>query len=440
VSLFSQSSPADARQENPPPPTPRPEADEDDPRFEASWSKGLHLLSPSEDWDIHLGGRYIGHERIVFDQPDESGYRTRQFFVRLEAEAWKVFSLRISGDFTPIDHHPDARIQELWLRWTPDPAFVLTAGQFKVPNGLDRSMSLLFIEGIERPITSRFQSPEELGLRASGSLEDGLFTWDAAVTSGRNEIVHPPTTGDGEIALDSSTKHFSGKYYLYTALTPWARSPEELLNGIRIGVFASVNFSSGVDLVDGFNIKSPDFDILWLSPAAMENDLFFQGRRVTAGVDPSWTAGPFLARGEFLFRQDHVVRPSTGVETAMETLSWSAVTSCLLTGERKNLGKRVPPRTPVDFDTGGTGAVDVYFRVADAHVDKKALDALGTDFNRYTNRFTSYGVGVNWWPVSNLRFSLELTREDYHQTIVVNDAGDRERSLDGVLMRFQVDF
>jgi len=42
--------------------------------------------------------------------------------------------------------------------------------------------------------------------------------------------------------------------------------------------------------------------------------------------------------------------------------------------------------------------------------------------------------------VSHLRYSLELIREDYHQTIGVNSSGDGERSLDGILMRFQVDF
>jgi hypothetical protein len=42
--------------------------------------------------------------------------------------------------------------------------------------------------------------------------------------------------------------------------------------------------------------------------------------------------------------------------------------------------------------------------------------------------------------VSHLRFSLELIREVFHQTIVLNAAGDRDRSLDGNLMRFQVEF
>jgi hypothetical protein len=65
---------------------------------------------------------------------------------------------------------------------------------------------------------------------------------------------------------------------------------------------------------------------------------------------------------------------------------------------------------------------------------------LGTDFNRYTNRLTSYGLGAGWWPESNARISLELIHEDYHQSIVVNSAGDRQRSLKGLLKRFQIDF
>jgi hypothetical protein len=309
-----------------------------------------------------------------------------------------------------------------------------------MPTGMDKYMSLLYTEGVERPITATFQASEEPGLLAAGTLADGVLTYDAAISDGRHEIVHPSIVDDSQLGLDAETGHFALKYYLSATVRPFAESPDEVLNGLRLGLYAAANFTSGVDLYDSFQIKSPDLGIRWLSPAAAEGDLFFQGRRLIAGADPSWTVGPFLLRGEFLFRRDHVAHPSTGVETALDTLSWSAVTSWILTGERQEPGKRVPALAPITSSSGGIGLIDVHLRVADAHVDKAALDRLGTDFNRYTNRFTSYGLGAGWWPESNVRISLELIHEDYHQSIVVNSAGDRQRSLDGLLMRFQIDF
>jgi phosphate-selective porin len=153
-----------------------------------------------------------------------------------------------------------------------------------------------------------------------------------------------------------------------------------------------------------------------------------------------WTMGPLLLRGEFLLRRDEVARPSTGVRRNLDVLAWSAVASWMLTGEDQAVDRRVPPATPVDFPGPGWGSLDVHVRAAGAVVDKDALEALGTDLARYTNRLTTYAFGFNWWSMSNVRISLEGILEDYHQSIAVNSAAEASRSLTGILMRFQIDF
>jgi hypothetical protein len=112
----------------------------------------------------------------------------------------------------------------------------------------------------------------------------------------------------------------------------------------------------------------------------------------------------------------------------------------MLTGEDQAVDRRVPPATPVDFPGPGWGSLDVHVRAAGAVVDKDALEALGTDLARYTNRLTTYAFGFNWWSMSNVRISLEGILEDYHQSIAVNSAAEASRSLTGILMRFQIDF
>src|SRR5881398_2255258 len=87
-----------------------PEAPAQEARFEARFADGLHYIGPGEEWEVHLGGRYMGNEQIVFGQPEDSGYRTRQALVRLDAEGWKDFSLRITGDFTPVAGERAARL------------------------------------------------------------------------------------------------------------------------------------------------------------------------------------------------------------------------------------------------------------------------------------------------------------------------------------------
>jgi phosphate-selective porin len=417
-----------------------PEAPGQDARFEARFADGLHWIGPGEEWDVHLGGRYLGNERIVFDQPEDSGYRTRQALVRLDAEGWKDFSFRITGDFTPVEGERAARLFDAYVQWRADPALTLTLGLVKMPVGTDRLMSRLFTEGVERPITATFQPSEEPGLRVFGSVARGVFRYDAAVSEGKSEILYSSTLDDSQLGLDHGTGPLAGKFYASAAVLPFAESSEKALAGLQLRIFASTNYTSGVDLFDAYRIKSPDFGISWLSPASGADDLFFQGHRILAGADPSWTAGPFLLRGEFLFRRDRVARPSTGVRRNLDVLSWSAVASWQLTGEDQAVGQRIPPAAPVDFSGPGWGSLDVHLRAAGAAVDKDALEALGTDLDRYTNRLTTTALGFNWWPRSNLRISLEGILEDYHQAIAVNSAAEKSRSLTGILMRFQIDF
>src|SRR5262249_34385528 len=156
-------------------------------------SDGLRLRSEAGRWDLHLGGRYVGHERVLYMQPEESGYRTRQALIRLDGTALEALSLRVAGDFTPVNGEPAARFHEVYLRWMPRPECGLTFGFVEMPAGLDRVLPLLFTEGIERPITASFQAGEEPGMLASGTVAGGLFTYDAAVSDGRSNIAHSST-------------------------------------------------------------------------------------------------------------------------------------------------------------------------------------------------------------------------------------------------------
>lgn len=428
LAVFLQASPAAPVQE-----VPGPEG----ARFEARFADGLHLSGPGDQWDFHLGGRYIGHERIVVDQPEASGYRTRETFIQLEFEGWKEWFFRITGDFTPVKGEPAARLFDLFVEWRVDPAFTPLLGLVRMPVGIDRMTSRLFIEGIERPIPALFQPGEEPGVRVFGSLAGGIFRYDAAVSEGKSENLYSSTLEDAQPGLDQGAGHFTGKAYLSATVAPFAGGEQEALAGLQVRLFASTNYTSGVDLFDAYRIKSPDFGIAWLSPASATDELFFQGHRILAGADPSWTWGPAMVRGEFLFRRDRVLRPATGVEKNLDLLSWSAVASWLLTGEDQAVGKRIAPRAPVDQPWG---SLDLHVRASGAAFDRDALAALGTDLVRNSNRLTSYALGINWWPASNIRISVEGVLEDYHQAIPVNSDGDLARSLTGILMRFQIDF
>lgn len=413
---------------------------EEGPTFEASVSRGLRYHSADPEWSLHLGGRFIGHVRGVPEDSDLSDAFTRQALVRLDAEAGRTWRFQVTGDFTPVSGELAARIKDAFVDWSPDPAFSLRLGQSKVPVGSERTMTLLFIEGIERPMPAFFQPAEEIALIASGSFHEGRWFWSAAMSDGRHDIVRPPTTADGEASLDASTGRTTAKYYLRGGVRPFPQDADGPRRSLEVAVFGSTGLVSGIDLVDGFRIRSPELAEFWLVPADQEGLLFFNGRRILAGIDPSWSSGSFAVRGEYLFRRDRVDRPSSATSLDLDTHSWSGEVSWLVTGELKAPGERVAPLHPFDPSAGRWGAVDVFARIAGAHVDPDALETLGADLSRYSHRFTAYTVGANWWPADTVRLSLNVVLEDYHHSITLTGSGDRARSVCGFLVRFQVDF
>ena len=52
----------------------------------------------------------------------------------------------------------------------------------------------------------------------------------------------------------------------------------------------------------------------------------------------------------------------------------------------------------------------------------------------------SVTIGLNWWPVQNIRFSIDGIREQYYGGISFPGTTARESHLYGILARFQVDF
>jgi len=65
---------------------------------------------------------------------------------------------------------------------------------------------------------------------------------------------------------------------------------------------------------------------------------------------------------------------------------------------------------------------------------------LGRNGGANSNRAQSWTLGGNWWPVQNVRFSMDYIGEYYGSDGVTVATGHHVSHQNGILARFQVDF
>jgi phosphate-selective porin len=135
-----------------------------------------------------------------------------------------------------------------------------------------------------------------------------------------------------------------------------------------------------------------------------------------------------------------VTRPAAEIDERLVTQAGYAQAGYVLTGEPKLLDARIKPAHAFDLANGKLGAIELVARVAGASVARATLLDLATDLTNQTNRMASVTAGLNWWPVQNIRISVNGVREQYVGGVLFLPGGSRRHHLYGVLGRFQVDF
>jgi phosphate-selective porin len=414
--------------------------------FRASFTDGFHLTDDEGSFDLHVGGRILLHYRYVPDLPHafSNGPGTPPaYFARTQPDTFYVktagvivdgtifheWGYRVTGGVATTTGGPNARLDSTYIEWKRLKELRILAGNFRQPISPETMGSLMFMDEIERSVLAPFVPSFELGLMAYGRLWEDVVSYHASVTNGRSYLASQGRSRND----DDNTKEAIGRL----AVAPFARDQDGVLRHLTIGLAGTISRAHQASMQTNFSVASNELAVTWLIPS--EED-FFDGRRVRGAADLSWSHGPFSFRMEGLYRSDRVTRPAAGVDERLLTRAWYVQAGCILTGEEKDLDRRLVPLHPLDFREGGIGAVELVARMSAASLERATLMNLGTDLNNQTNRMAGLTVGLNWWPVRNVRVSVDGVREDYYRGIVFMPSGNREKHLYGMLLRFQTDF
>jgi len=437
---------------------PKPEVD-----FKASFTDGFHIKSTDGAFDLHVGGRweeeyrYTFNRRVDFAAAPVAAPRTstntfyaREAFLSMDGTLFKDFGFKTNGDFAPqgAPAGSGAIIEEYWVEWKSFKEFRLLFGSFKQPVSFETTDSPRFAEMIQRSPMARFIPNFDTGIKAYGSIADSLFTYELAVTNGRS---HTANAGRG-LNDDNDGKEYAGRL----TVAPFVQDKESFLKGLRVGAYGTFAHEGQGDLTspnaqvqnqpNGWpgNIATNELAVTYLSTNAFPANFHFHGDRYRVGGEGTYAVGPFMVRGELMRRNDEVIvgTDATGVlkNNLLATTGYYAEATYVITGEDRIPNARIVPKHPFLVD-GGMGAWEVAFRWGTVAMNRKTLvdDGVAVANGVNSNRSRDITFGINWWPVQNVRFSVDYVSEDYGLAIPLS-ASHISSHANGILARFQVDF
>ncbi len=398
----------------------------------ASVTDGLRYKSKDGTTDIHVGGRFQEHARVVFNRPEGARTTPNGFFVRaarlqVDGTFHRDFGFVVQFDSPSGQVSPSTTTQSAYVEWKKHPACTLLFGQFKAPASQERLTSRVYSDFVEDSPLVRFVPGYDIGMMAQGRVLGGTTRYQVALINGRGHL----DSGGRSRNDDNDDKEVVARL----TLAPWSGSKDSPLRGVRLGSYGSMTKVDDVALsgsgVTVYDIVTPELGVTILDP----NAAVLEGRRWRAGGEFSWELGPAALRAEYLLRQDDF--ENGAVSERVQTRAWYITATCLVTGENKRVEARTVPERSFGPEEGW-GAVELVFRVAEAEIGDD-IQTVGVSLAGQSNEVTTYTAGVNWWLTRNVRFSVNVIEEDYHHKIDFG-GGRSEDSLTGLLFRAQIDF
>src|SRR6185436_1098793 len=222
-----------------------------EPEFKISFTDGIHFKSSDGIFDLHVGGRWLEEVRYTFGRNNTSSARTavntfyiRELFISLDGTLFHDFGFKINGDFTPFQTagvvigasagtlvSTGAIAEEAWVEWKAFKEFRLLFGQFKQPVSFETTDSPRFSELIQRSPMARFIPNFDLGIKAHGSIADGMLVYELGVTNGRSHL-----SNTGRNNIDDNDHN---EWAVRISSSPFIQDKESPLKGLRVGVYST---------------------------------------------------------------------------------------------------------------------------------------------------------------------------------------------------------
>ena len=356
----------------------------------------------------------------------------------IEGTFGNIFEYRFTPDFGSgktviVDAYAAARF---------NPGFIVTAGKFKPPVGLERLQAEGDVRFIERALPTALVPNRDIGLQLSGEFGGGVVSYQVGyfngVTDGNSSDALPTPDVESDTGGDYAARLF---------FQPFVNSDNFNLRGLGIGVgstWQDVPGSAASTYLAAY--RSPgqisvfSYRANTATGVTPNNATYANGERLRLAPQLYYYRGSFGLLGEYTTVKQDVSRV-VGAVTHANTLTnkaWQAQFSWFVTGEEESY-KGVTPANPYQVGKPGWGAFELVARVQALDIDDAAFTGGAASYaNPATavSKATAYGVGVNWYPWTTVRLSLDYERTRFDGGATAGDRPDEP----ALLSRFAINF
>jgi phosphate-selective porin OprO/OprP len=415
---------------------------------------GFSFQSPDGANQIRFHGEFDFDGRFYTDDATPQGTRSSWLLRRarpiIEGTFANIFDFRFNPDFTG----GKTVIQDAFVAARFNPLFVVTAGKFKEPFGLERLQLSPNNRFIELGLPSDLVPNRDLGLQVSGTYSFSTGTviyqigWFNGVADGSSTDSNVAPDIDNNDDKDWAARLFS---------EPFSKTEWSALRGLGAGIAVTyVNQVGGRGNTLLPTYKS-ETQRSFFSYAGSRNEsgsisaagaTYADGRRMRLSPQAYWYYKSFGALGEYVWESQDVARTigaGSGAFTRRGTVkpdSWQLTATFLVTGDDASFGT-VKPKRPFVIGQPGWGALEVAARVSELKLDTAAFANVGgpdggfADPAAEVRRATAWTAGLNWYLNQNVAWYLDYTLTRFDGGAA--DGADRANEK-AFFTRFQVAF
>lgn len=404
---------------------------------------------------VRLKGNFAFDGRFFHDDVTPSTADTwllRNVRPTIEGTLNNIYDFRLTPEFGGGRSY----ILDAYVAGRFKPWFVVQAGKFKGPVGLERLQADGDVRFVERGYPSNLLPNRDIGVQLSGDVLGGRLSYAIGYFDGTLDGKNTDNNSTPDADVDGR-RDWEGRLFAQ----PFLLSNNFYLRGLGFGIGATYTNSEYRPLPSATSAVAPNATNTLLTSyvttgqqsvfsfrsntatgTAPNNATYADGKRLRWSPQAYYYVGSFGVLGEYAVVSQDVSRQVSATvkrSDAVDIKAWQVAAFYLLTGEEESYRGTVTPNNNFAIGKPGWGAFELAARYNRLDIDDAVFAGGATSFaNTATavHRASAYAVGATWYLNRNVKWLLnyELTKFDGGAT--GGDRGDEKVFLTRFYLQF----
>jgi phosphate-selective porin OprO/OprP len=330
----------------------------------------------------------------------------------------------VDARFMPDWGSGSATVQDAFIDVKFSPWTVLRVGKFKAPVGLERLRSATDLAFVERALPTNLVPNRDLGVQLGGELGGGVVAYQLALLDGAND--------GGSLDQDLND---SKELALRVWASPLKQRAASRLRGLGFGLVVTEGSSRGSVSAPGLSAYRTAGQLAFFSyrtGRTLDDTVVLDNQRRRAGLQAEYELGRMALQAEWIRSRVDV---SLGTQRARLTHSAAQLTAQIALTRDRAVAKGFDPRKPWNPAARQFGGLELVLRAGRLRLDDETFP-IYADPTRSASSARELGVGINWYPIRQLKLSLDGVETRFGRA----DGGPEREQERVLLSRIQVAF